>query len=568
MPTFVGIVTTPNDGGTNGNAVATIDPSSLSMQAGDLVVVLIANRNGNASFTVGTTGGQTWGLGSNLQAVSQSSRAFWATYNGTWAANPSFNANSGSNTVPVTAQMLVFRPDAGVSGAWAVDVADDAAAYVTPASPFDVVRTGLTPLHNKAVAVSTFLGNALITWALQGSAGWANPGGTAQTRNTSGSDNALSTAYKILATPAATGNITNRQSAVAGGHFRIMSFYETTGGPPAPVVTDDGAVGADKIGAHAIGSDSKIEGAVSDFSGGEVGKHSVGDMVIGGPLVGATPSVPIVITTSPRFKLGAGAAPSSALNHHFIYSFGKDLAGGQTVDCTARLYDGTTLRAQRVHLDIGPTVQAIDSLLTTTEATFSGYSNLYVEFEFAKHENGTNRVGRVYWARLEVPDAGAPGTVTFTPASLPHAHSFSAPQTIGGPPPAADMVVVSGLAVSVLENPPLEIDDVIEERSTARFCVLDSDGTRTFVRGERVYIFDSTAARAFTGYVWEVSEVRINQAGARRHMISCVDNHYKADKRRVARSYTNETPAQIVADLITTYLEEEDVHLSDARIDS
>lgn len=149
-----------------------------------------------------------------------------------------------------------------------------------------------------------------------------------------------------------------------------------------------------------------------------------------------------------------------------------------------------------------------------------------------------------------------------TPDDLQHDHTLEAPS--GG---LIDVVLINGQAVRVYEDPPLEIIDVIEGRSTSSFCVRDDLGLLKFLRGHRVLIYDDQAERAFAGYVDEVEEVRLNQFGALKHKVKCIDNHYRADKRRAVKSYQDEASEDIVADLVTSYLEDEDVMLADALID-
>lgn len=266
--------------------------------------------------------------------------------------------------------------------------------------------------------------------------------------------------------------------------------------------------------------------------------------------------------------LGAGAEPYTRQFHDLLVTYSKSASGGETVDLIVRLLEGNTVRFDRgPYTNISATPTSAVETLTLAEASSIGdYGNLRIEFEFRFYGDGTAREGRVYHAELQVPEA-AEGAYTIAPDDVRQGHGLSRPSVVPGAPIEPDQVRIGGIEVRVLEDPPLEIVDLVEERSTASFHVIDTSGARTFQRGERVLIFDADGQRAFAGYVDTVQEVRINQAGAMRHAIVCMDNHYKADKRRVAKAYQDTSTEEIVRDLVTSYLEAEDVHLSSALID-
>ena len=132
----------------------------------------------------------------------------------------------------------------------------------------------------------------------------------------------------------------------------------------------------------------------------------------------------------------------------------------------------------------------------------------------------------------------------------------------------------------------ISIEDRIEERSVATFIALDDGGQFEFKKGQPVTIGEILDLQAspfsafnfmpfnfgtfgggveqgfktifFRGVIENSEKILITRDGAK-HIINCVDYHYLADKRLAARSYENQTPGFIVADLIEQYLEAEGV---------
>ncbi len=119
-------------------------------------------------------------------------------------------------------------------------------------------------------------------------------------------------------------------------------------------------------------------------------------------------------------------------------------------------------------------------------------------------------------------------------------------------------VVIQGAAKDVLKG-SLSVDTRIEERSVASFIIEDIEGVLSFQRGEPVSIFDTDAIQIFGGFIANPEPRRIAPAGGLYHDIQCMDNHYLADKRRIAKSYTNKTCGFIVDDIYDDYLAPEGV---------
>ncbi len=224
--TFFGDASTPTDNASQDDSVARSVTPPGSMLNGDFVYVLVMQRNSTATVSVSNTGGQSWTT--NTQSAfggSAVARTFWCRFNGTWSANPSFTTDT-AGTLGYSVIMLVFRPTNGAN-TWSSDVALATNSFTGPGSPFDVTATGQTSISTNTVTIAAFFVIDDDSWILQ-TAGWANPS-QAQYRNLQGSDMSASFAYKIQTSPAATGNVTNRQSVVTGtnGRWFIQTFAET-----------------------------------------------------------------------------------------------------------------------------------------------------------------------------------------------------------------------------------------------------------------------------------------------------------------------------------------------------
>ena len=104
------------------------------------------------------------------------------------------------------------------------------------------------------------------------------------------------------------------------------------------------------------------------------------------------------------------------------------------------------------------------------------------------------------------------------------------------------------------------VEKRIEERSTASFIVTDITGAATYSRGMLVEIFDTDLSSIFVGYIDKASRKRQGATGSiLKHGITCIDNHYLADKRLVVKAYTSKTLEYIVEDIMTDYLVAEGV---------
>jgi len=223
MPiSFHGISAVPVDSGTNATATITITPPA-SMLQGDLVVVFLQNR-AFANFSVGVTGGQTWNFISREPGSAETIGTYWATFNGTWSANPRFDFSATTNT---SAYMLVFRANSTAS-TWTME--QNTATYSTTGNT--KTSPTVTPTAGNNVTVVAFLSVDDNTWGTLTGTNWSQTGIAAQYRNLAGSDTSAAFAYQIQTTAAATNAVSLTQLTL-GPDETIMpraTFIESGGG--------------------------------------------------------------------------------------------------------------------------------------------------------------------------------------------------------------------------------------------------------------------------------------------------------------------------------------------------
>jgi len=123
-------------------------------------------------------------------------------------------------------------------------------------------------------------------------------------------------------------------------------------------------------------------------------------------------------------------------------------------------------------------------------------------------------------------------------------------------------IKISGNPVLYNERRSISVDRRIEERSTAAFSPVDITGAVSYVRGQPIEMRDVFGAIIFSGFIDTPNKK--NQSRVI-HDISCMDNHYLADKRLVVQSYRNVTAGFMVHDIWENYLADEGVTIGDIQ---
>jgi hypothetical protein len=218
--TYFGSASTPTtDDGTN-TADPTVVTPPVAMRAGDLVLMIAQQRGTGATLAISQAGGQSWTAEAAQSQTNCTIRLFWCRFNGTWSANPSVDF---SGTTCNSVVMHVFRPS-NTSSVWQVDVAKVSGNFAAPASPFTVTIPGITTITDGALVFAAWATADNNTWGSL-TAGWSTPG-LAQYRNSSGSDQSQTHAYRIMAIAGASGTVSKNQATLGGdaGARLIIAF--------------------------------------------------------------------------------------------------------------------------------------------------------------------------------------------------------------------------------------------------------------------------------------------------------------------------------------------------------
>lgn len=121
-------------------------------------------------------------------------------------------------------------------------------------------------------------------------------------------------------------------------------------------------------------------------------------------------------------------------------------------------------------------------------------------------------------------------------------------------------IVINGTLVDI-DGGSVNLSRAIGQRDTLTLVVNDPTNAYHFAQGNSVMLYDSTGVAVFGGIVTTSQENRVPYGGTviMRHTLTCADNHYHADKLQAVKSYTTQTAAYIVNDLITSYLSTEGI---------
>jgi hypothetical protein len=210
---------TPEDSaGSTGTADPTAVTPPANMAAGDLVCMIGQQRATGATLAVSESGGQTWTSEAAIGGTNITARLFWCAFNGTWSANPSVDFSA---TTCNSVQMHVFRPG-DAAATWAVNqslVELDIAAAATQTITGQTT-TGTAP----TVTLAGWFTADDNAWGSLSGTNWGVCG-TAQYRNTSGTDQSSTYAYKVQTAAGATGDVSKTQTA--NGNDAATTFIIT-----------------------------------------------------------------------------------------------------------------------------------------------------------------------------------------------------------------------------------------------------------------------------------------------------------------------------------------------------
>lgn len=118
-------------------------------------------------------------------------------------------------------------------------------------------------------------------------------------------------------------------------------------------------------------------------------------------------------------------------------------------------------------------------------------------------------------------------------------------------------ITISGVSQFVIAG-SLTVDNTIGRRGTAAFTLRTTTATH-FQQYQPVSILDAMGHLVFSGYVTQPKEQKPGFRASLIHTITCVDQHYLADKRVIAATYTGKTCGYIVQDIVSQILSQEGV---------
>ncbi|OLD64077.1 MAG: hypothetical protein AUF65_00435 [Chloroflexi bacterium 13_1_20CM_50_12] len=122
-------------------------------------------------------------------------------------------------------------------------------------------------------------------------------------------------------------------------------------------------------------------------------------------------------------------------------------------------------------------------------------------------------------------------------------------------------VNIAGNTYNIRNDGSFKWSSKIDERSTCDFVVRDDNSAFTFQKGQQVTVSDTLQGTLFTGFVntSQINKLPGNNT-MRYHTVSCIDNHFIADKRTSNRVYNNQYGGVVVAGMINDVLASEGVN--------
>src|SRR5947209_5998760 len=121
-------------------------------------------------------------------------------------------------------------------------------------------------------------------------------------------------------------------------------------------------------------------------------------------------------------------------------------------------------------------------------------------------------------------------------------------------------VNIAGSTYNILNDGSFKLSSKIDERSTCDFVIRDDNSAFTFQKGQQVTVSDTLQGTLFTGFVNTSQTNKLpGPSSMRFHTVSCIDNHFIADKRTTNKTYTNQYAGVVVAGMVNDVLAAEGV---------
>src|SRR5487761_2015884 len=117
---------------------------------------------------------------------------------------------------------------------------------------------------------------------------------------------------------------------------------------------------------------------------------------------------------------------------------------------------------------------------------------------------------------------------------------------------------IGGVPVTLVQG-TVQGDQSVAQRSQLSFVVMDPTAAFVFREGQPVILFDGAGNVLMRRWVGNSQRARTTQGALLEHALTCVDNHYLADKRVAPATFSNQTAGYIFNNLVTTFLASEGV---------
>ena len=224
--TYFNSTSFPADNSSGNNANPTLTPPA-SMQEGDLVVIVDYNRTNVGGKGIFNLGGQIWHSFTKHTAT-LSLKMYWCRFNGTWSGTLSSRSTTATTH---SAVLHVFRPT-NTSKLWEVDTPFTSSTFDAGSSPFTKTISGVTTTGSSTVTIAGWVSQDDNTWGSLSGSGWVDFG-TAQYRNSHGSQSSSTYAYYISNSPTTTPSVSKNQETLGGdaGMSFTVTFREVDSTP-------------------------------------------------------------------------------------------------------------------------------------------------------------------------------------------------------------------------------------------------------------------------------------------------------------------------------------------------
>ncbi len=284
--------------------------------------------------------------------------------------------------------------------------------------------------------------------------------------------------------------------------------------------------------------------------------------------VGGLPNTPVSNYTASLQTLynDLGTGLFDFLDFHYYSNSQAPLVGSNQVSTIGQaMTDLRTVAIANGDANIPIYLTEFGWQVPTDVASYTTQATYYQQVLDAVRAGGANPKGKIFFFTLDYGTTPGESSLVkwngasydYEPAWTTWGNYITQYPTWGQPPTGTYTVLINGQAMFVIAR-TLTSEGSVGRRATASFTVLTDTNTH-FAQYQQVSIFDQNAVLAFSGYITIPKKQKPGFQPYLVHAIQCTDQHFLADKRIVAASYTNQTIGFMVADILANYLAAEGV---------